>query len=73
MKKRDLNNIFNSESPESHWEIFNHNIQLVDETPTEEVTLLYVPEDDYSANDVKIKMPHEHFIELVRYLKTFKS
>jgi hypothetical protein len=71
--KRDLDKIFNSESPEAHWEILNHDIELIEGVSTSKtITLHYVPQEDYSKHDLKITMPHEHFYELINYLKTFK-
>ncbi len=77
MKKVDFNEIFNAESKQSHWEITNHDIDFdfLEEnimTASKTITLHYVPEDDYSEKDIKITMPHDHFIELVKFMKTFK-
>ena len=50
-----------SESDDANWEISH-------DSKTKEITLLYVPEDDYSKNDVEIKVPYEHFEDLVKFI-----
>jgi hypothetical protein len=50
-----------SESKNANWEIFH-------DTEDKTVTLHYVPEDDYSDKDVKIKVPYDQFEDLVKFL-----
>jgi hypothetical protein len=51
----------NSESVNANWEII-HN------SDTKNITLHYVPEDDYSEKDIKIDMSYERFEDLVKFL-----
>jgi hypothetical protein len=53
--------LFNSESKMSHWEIINDN-------ENKKITLLYVPNDDYSEYDIRINVSHEEFEDLVKFL-----
>ncbi|MEX0598961.1 MAG: hypothetical protein WD512_20925 [Candidatus Paceibacterota bacterium] len=53
--------IWVSESDDSHWEILNDN-------KNNTVELHYIPNDDYSDEDVKIKIPHTHFEDLVKLI-----
>jgi hypothetical protein len=69
-KKLTINDIFNIESKKSWWEITNH--KGFDEND-ETLTIHYVPEDDYSNKDVKIKIPIEHFYDLVELIKKIKK
>ena len=50
-----------SESDNANWEI-RHDVK------TKEITLLYVPEDDYSKKDIEIKVPYEQFEDLVKFM-----
>jgi hypothetical protein len=50
-----------SESDNANWEIV-HNVE------TKEITLIYVPLDDYSKNDIKIKVPYDQFEDLVKFI-----
>jgi hypothetical protein len=50
-----------SESDNGNWEIRN-------DSKTKEIILLYVPEDNYSKNDVEIKVPYEQFEDLVKFI-----
>ena len=50
-----------SESDNSKWEIL-HNSE------TKTVELHYVPNDDYSSDDVKIKMQYDDFEDLVKFM-----
>ena len=50
-----------SESDNSKWEILH-------DSENKTVELHYVPNDDYSSSDVKIKMQYEHFDDLVKFL-----
>lgn len=53
--------LFNSESENSHWEIINDN-------DSKKITLLYIPNDDYSEEDIRIEISHEEFEDLVKFL-----
>lgn len=53
--------LFNSESEKSYWEIINDN-------DNKKITLLFVPNDDYSEEDIRIKISHEEFEDLVKFL-----
>ena len=50
-----------SESDNANWEIRN-------DSNTKEITLMYVPEDNYSKNDIEIKVPYEQFEDLVKFI-----
>lgn len=54
--------IFNIESENSHWEIWNDDILKT-------MTIHYVPEDNFTVNDIKITVPYEQFEELVKLIK----
>lgn len=54
--------LLNSESTNAHWEIWH-------DSDEKEVTLHYVPEEDYSDKDVKIKMPYDQFDDLLKFMK----
>ena len=53
--------LYLSESDNANWEIRN-------DTKTKEVTLLYVPEDEYGKEDIEIKVPYEQFEDLVKFM-----
>ena len=57
----DWKKLLLSESDNADWEIRH-------DSKTKEITLLYVPEDGYSNNDIEIKMPYEHFEDLVNFI-----
>lgn len=57
--------LWNSESDNANWEI-------VHDSKEKTVTLHYVPNDDYSKEDVKIQMSYEHFEDLVKFMLTIK-
>lgn len=61
-RKPYWNTLWNAESDNSNWEIWHHEKK-------KEITLQYIPEGDYSKNDIKIKMSYEHFDDLVDFLK----
>ena len=50
-----------SESDNSKWEILH-------DSETKTVELYYVPHDDYSSDDVKIKMQYDDFEDLVKFM-----
>lgn len=50
-----------SESDNANWEIRH-------DSNTKEITLMYVPEDNYSKNDIEIKVPYEQFEDLVKFI-----
>lgn len=51
----------NYESDNANWEIWHDSDKKI-------VTLHYVPEDDYSDKDVKIKVPYDQFEDLVKFM-----
>ncbi len=56
-----------SESDHSNWEIVNDsNWEIVNDS--KKVTLLYIPEDDYSKNDIHITVPYHHFEDLIKFM-----
>jgi len=50
------------ESKKGFWEI-----QSQDD---DNILLHYVPDEDYSENDIKIKVPFEHFQDLLTYCQS---
>ena len=50
-----------SESDNANWEIRH-------DSKTKEITLMYVPEDNYSKNDIEIKVPYDQFEDLVKFI-----
>ena len=50
-----------SESDNANWEIRH-------DSETKEITLMYVPEDDYNKKDIKIKVPYDQFEDLVKFI-----
>lgn len=54
--------IWNAESKNANWEILH-------DANSKNVTIIYVPEDDYSDKDVKIQVPYEHFEDLIEFIK----
>jgi len=50
-----------SESDNSKWEILH-------DSEAKTVELHYVPNDDYSIDDVKIKMQYDDFEDLVKFM-----
>lgn len=54
--------LWNSESEDAKWEIF-HDLKK------ETVTLLYVPEEDYTKNDIKITVNYDEFNDLLKFTK----
>lgn len=50
-----------SESDNSKWEILHDN-------KTKTVELHYVPNDDYSDDDIKIRMQYDDFEDLVKFM-----
>lgn len=61
-RKPEWITLWNAESPNSNWEVWHH-------SRYKQITLQYIPEDDYSKNDIKIKMSYEHFEDLIDFLK----
>ena len=57
----DWKKLWLSESDNANWEIRH-------DSKTKEIALMYVPEDDYSKNDIEIKVPYEHFEDLVKFI-----
>lgn len=55
-------NILSSESESSKWEIVNHKLSST-------ICLHYVPNDDYSSDDIKINMSYDDFIDLCEFIK----
>ena len=53
--------IWLSESDNANWEIRH-------DSKTKEITLMYVPKDDYSKKDIEIKVPYEQFEDLVKFI-----
>ena len=53
--------LFNSESESSHWEITNNSDE-------ETVRILYVPNDNYSMEDISIKVNYTTFKDLVDFV-----
>lgn len=53
--------LWNSESDYGNWEIWHDN-------ENEKVTLHYVPEDNYSDEDIKIEMSYKEFEDLVKLM-----
>lgn len=53
--------MFNSESDMAHWEIIH-------DSDNKNVMLMYVPNDDYSEDDIKIIVPYEEFEDLVKFM-----
>lgn len=51
-------NLWNSESDESHWEIWQ-------DPNKKTVTLCY---NNYSNKDIKIKVPYDQFEDLVKFM-----
>jgi hypothetical protein len=60
-KVKKWKELWTSESDNGNWEILNH----IDK---KEITLHYVPEEDYSENDIKIKMSYEKFNDLSDFI-----
>lgn len=53
--------LWNSESDNANWEIRH-------DSDKKTVTLHYVPEENYSKNDIEIKVPYEQFEDLVKFI-----
>lgn len=61
-RKPEWNLLWMEKSPNSNWEIWHH-------SRDNKITLQYVPEGDYSKNNIKIKLTYEHFEDLIDFLK----
>ena len=54
--------LWNAESEKAYWEI-NH------DSEKEEVVLHYVPNEDYSKEDIRITLTYEKFEDLIEFIK----
>jgi hypothetical protein len=61
LKQEDWKEICNSESQEAFWEITH-------DSKAQTVRLIFVPDDDRSANDIDIKLNYEQFEDLCKFI-----
>lgn len=57
--------LWNSESDKAHWEILH-------DAENKTVRLHYIPNDDYSKDDTKIRMEYDQFEDLVKFINRIK-
>lgn len=53
--------LWNAESDLAHWEIWH-------DTETKSIILHWVPEEDYTKNDIKINLNYDQFKDLIHFL-----
>lgn len=64
LSRKKWKKYWNIESDDSKWEIWN-------DIENKQITLHYVPKEDYSPSDIKIKMSYEEFNDLNKVLTRY--
>lgn len=60
-KQQSWEKLLNAESENAFWEIIH-------DSKAKTVRLLFVPDDDYSRNDIDIEMNYEQFDDLCNFI-----